>query len=564
MTSSETSQPPVAATKQASEQVSPPAKRWHELDALRASAMLLGIVLHALLAHVPELAGLWPVTDNAQSETYNILMAAIHGFRMPLFFMLSGFFTAMLWRRRGLKSLLGQRAQRILLPLVIGMFTVVPAVWVTSIAASSVTHNKQNETANLWAAARDGDTVLLQQLIESDAPLDAQDPTLGASPLTIAAIYDRPGAAKLLLDAGADPNFINRDKGTAAHAAFFFGRAEIAKLLIDKGADLTIRDQSGATAIEAMGAGPDVTAFIAGMIQLDIDQEKVDTGREEIAAYLKDQNIAPEQPDAPAATNQALKGLIDLATLFPLFHHLWFLWFLCWLVLAFAVYANAADAARFQGLPSWLVLTPVRFLWLLPLTMIPQAYMGLMFEGFGPDTSSGLIPLPHVLLYYAIFFGFGVLYYDTGDTERIGRSWMISLPVALLVIFPVGYEMVSHRMGFADSLLAPGWQRFAAVFLQVLYAWMMTFGLMGLFRHFFSAENKWLRYMSDASYWLYLVHLPLVILLQMFTASLPLPAWLKIVLVTSVVTGVLLATYQWFVRYTFIGKILNGPRTRST
>ncbi len=93
---------------------------------------------------------------------------------------------------------------------------------------------------------------------------------------------------------------------------------------------------------------------------------------------------------------------------------------------------------------------------------------------------------------------------------------------------------------------------------------MMTFGLMGLFRHFFSAENKRLRYMSDASYWLYLMHLPFVILLQIFTASLPLPAWLKIVLVTGVVTGVLLATYQWFVRYTFIGKILNGPRTRST
>ncbi|GAB5403339.1 MAG: acyltransferase family protein [Aureliella sp.] len=545
-------------------ETAPPAKRWHELDALRAGAMLLGILLHAMLAHVPELAGLWPVSDSAQSETYSVLMAAIHGFRMPLFFMLSGFFTAMLWRKRGLKSLLGQRAKRILLPLVIGMFTVVPAVWITSIAASSATYEKQNEVDNLWASARNGDTTLLQKLIDGGAPLDAQDPTLGSSPLTVAAIYDRPEAAKLLLDAGADPDFINRDKGTAAHAAFFFGRAEVAKLLIDKGADLSIRDQSGATAIEAMGAGPDVTAFIAGVIQLEIDQEEVDTGREEIAAYLKDKNIAATPSDAPEATNQALKGLTDLATLFPLFHHLWFLWFLCWLVVAFAIYAVAADAVGFKGLPAWLVLTPTRFLWLLPLTMIPQSYMGLMFEGFGPDTSSGLIPLPHVLLYYAIFFGFGVLYYDTGDTERIGRNWMISLPIALLVVFPIGYEMVSHRFGFADTLLAPGWHRLASVFLQVLYAWMMTFGLMGLFRHFFSGESKRLRYMSDASYWLYLMHLPLVILLQIFTSALPLPAWLKIVLVTGIVTGVLLATYQWFVRYTFIGKILNGPRTRPT
>ncbi len=42
----------------------------------------------------------------------------------------------MLWRNRGLKALLSNRCQRILLPLTIGMFTIVPAVWAVSAIAS--------------------------------------------------------------------------------------------------------------------------------------------------------------------------------------------------------------------------------------------------------------------------------------------------------------------------------------------------------------------------------------------------------------------------------------------
>ena len=87
--------------------------RRHDLDALRAVAMLLGIILHAALAFVPFP---WVVQDPRQQEGFGLFFFAIHGFRMPLFFMMSGFFSAMLWRRRGLKSLLQHRFQRVLLP----------------------------------------------------------------------------------------------------------------------------------------------------------------------------------------------------------------------------------------------------------------------------------------------------------------------------------------------------------------------------------------------------------------------------------------------------------------
>ena len=100
--------------------------RRHDLDALRAIAMLLGIVLHSALSFAPIP---WSVSDSQQSGLFGILFGAIHGFRMPLFFLISGFFTAMLWRKRGLKGLIVQRLKRILLPLGIGCLTIVPAMW---------------------------------------------------------------------------------------------------------------------------------------------------------------------------------------------------------------------------------------------------------------------------------------------------------------------------------------------------------------------------------------------------------------------------------------------------
>ena len=88
--------------------------RYHDLDALRAFAMLLGIVLHGLLSFLP--TPIWPVQDINQAEVYFIPLLFIHGFRMSLFFFISGFFTMMC---KGFMRLLQHRTKRILLPFFI-------------------------------------------------------------------------------------------------------------------------------------------------------------------------------------------------------------------------------------------------------------------------------------------------------------------------------------------------------------------------------------------------------------------------------------------------------------
>lgn len=66
-----------------------PDPRRHGLDALRAVAMLLSIALHASIAFKPVLGG-WMIKDSETSGVFALFMAVIHGFRMPLFFLISG------------------------------------------------------------------------------------------------------------------------------------------------------------------------------------------------------------------------------------------------------------------------------------------------------------------------------------------------------------------------------------------------------------------------------------------------------------------------------------------
>lgn len=538
-----------------------PAPRRHDLDALRAVAMLLGIALHAALSFLP---GPWLAQDSQQSVVFGLPIAAVHGFRMGLFFLISGYFTALLWRKRGLRELIRQRFKRIFVPCMLGLVTIIPVTWVAiAIAAQGGGRASAAKGADdLWAATVQGDTGKVEQHLGNGAKVDELHPVWGTPALTIAALHDRTEVIALLLEKGAEVNRASRDGGTALHAAAFLGREAVVKLLLEKGADASLRNQNGQTAQETMLTDWGTTKFIAGMLKLRVDREQVTAGRMEAEKYFIAQGgtkLAGEQPTKRGG------NLMKALMIFPVFHHLWFLWFLCWLVAGFAIYALIADRLGWQGAPAFLVASPIRYLWLIPLTLIPQWQMGEMNLAFGPDTSVGLLPVPHVLGYYAIFFIFGVLYHDSGEhSERIGRHWKWTLPLMLLVVFPIGLELTTGSVGFRDQLLPASWQRPVADVLQVIFAWGMSFACIGLFRRVFHGESRAWRYMSDASYWLYLAHLPLVILLQHIVRDWPLPALVKFLLICLVTTGLLLLSYQYLVRYTWIGRMLNGPRERAT
>ncbi len=350
--------------------------RLHDLDALRAAAMLLVVVLHALCFLMP-FSDLWPAKHPYAEDTeplynpYAYLGSALLGFLMPLFFILSGYFSALQWRRRGLAQMVLVRLQQIGLPLLAGLFTVIPITY--------------------WAFSESG--------VESVA---------------------------------------------------WPGR----------------------------------------------------------------------------------------------FYHLWFLWYLLLIVGTFAIAAKLG--LRFRR-PLWWLLVAV--------PVVPQYFMRQIL---GADLSTVIVPVPAILGYYLVFFAFGVLLYQRRVVVR--RWWATTLLPALLVMPLALVFLYPERIEFVDPEGA--WVPVVAAVLQVAYTWLACFGMMGLFRWLASRERTWARYVSDASYWIYLAHLPLVIWAQMLAVDRLVNPHLAFVLICVTVPGLLLAVYEWGVRYTWIGTMLNGKRVR--
>ena len=487
--------------------------------------MLLGIGLHACLSFFP---WFWPVVDRTASFSgpFDEFLWLVHGFRMQVFFLLSGFFTAMLWRRRGLVKLLWHRFRRIVLPLAIGFVTIIPLVdWVSARAGADSADARTSalvEEGDIWGAVSSDDAAAAEAILAGGAKLDGANAD-GSTPFLIAYLFANSGVADLLAGAGLDD-----PRAPGQHWS-------------------DLRDWGSLSA-------------------------------------------APEWSFRPVLEASEPEDGIDLESWIQGFHHLWFLWFLCWFAAGFAAVVGAASLFRrvrsavgrrlrgrsqhpTEGLAA--PATPAalegagrpragawsrRLVWVLvPLSLLPQLDMGGggEFPVFGPDTSDELLPPAHVLLYYAAFFAFGALIHGRRSAsgkpmiEAVGRNWTLVLPVTAIAVAWIGLWITFEG----------GPWLLASVF-QLAYAWGMVFGLIGLFQQILAQQKPWVRYLSDSSYWLYVAHLPLVIAAQSWVSDWSLPAVVKFLGICLGCTALLLASYQVFVRHTPIGWLLNGRRAR--
>lgn len=126
--------------------------RMHALDGLRASMMLLGLVIHTVVSYcVVDVTDVWPYNDTATTLFADHALLYIHVFRMPIFFVMAGFFAAMLYLRRGENGLIGNRLQRIGIPFAIGLVILFPLV-IGGFEFSNAA--KADSVAAGWIAAR--------------------------------------------------------------------------------------------------------------------------------------------------------------------------------------------------------------------------------------------------------------------------------------------------------------------------------------------------------------------------------------------------------------------------
>jgi glucan biosynthesis protein C len=252
--------------------------------------------------------------------------------------------------------------------------------------------------------------------------------------------------------------------------------------------------------------------------------------------------------------------------------HLWFLYVLLGLYAATLTLRGIATVAGrwlpLDRLGDALVSGLVRS-GLAPLALALPAGVALYFHTgwlmwLGvPTPDTGLIPNVPAMAAYGTAFGFGwLLQRQIGLLQLLERRWLphlvaaIGLTAVCLGVIGVNVTLDPAAQPAAQDALL----RLVAASCYSVATWVWSFGLIGLAMRFLSGPHPAIRYAADSSYWIYLIHLPLIMAAQVLVLPLDLPALAKYALVLGLAVPLMPVSYHLMVRGSFLGAMLNGKR----
>ena len=280
-----------------------------------------------------------------------------------------------------------------------------------------------------------------------------------------------------------------------------------------------------------------------------------------------------------------LRDRQDLDSSGDLVAHLWFLYYLLLMYAALLAFRWLGGLWRIRA-----ITPPVGRLWLgryvggtvyahLPVLLIVGAVLLILLRA--GDEAKPIWPLnmPDVL-YGALFFFYGYGLYarrelidKLRERDTLAVVWIVAAVVFFVHLALLGaIDETTKSGGAAASLEALD---LANSIFYGASAVLFTLGFVGLFERVLRSPRAWVRWLADSSYWIYILHLPVVTFLTFYLAHLDRQGWLKYLtgfswpaelkfLVACLATGALgIVTYRYLVRYTPLGTLLNGKRSRT-
>ena len=156
------------------------------------------------------------------------------------------------------------------------------------------------------------------------------------------------------------------------------------------------------------------------------------------------------------------------------------------------------------------------------------------------------VPQVASVLHYGIFYTLGfILHAWPGSTAKFTRlRWFAPVGIVGLIAF------FTRENRWSLNMYA----------LQALLTWASVLGCLGFAFSIRTIAGRWLPFLVDASYWVYLAHYPLVLALHMALSGIDMPALLKFSLDVLIINFVCLLIFSRWVRTSFLAPWL-GVRT---
>jgi ABC-type multidrug transport system ATPase subunit/peptidoglycan/LPS O-acetylase OafA/YrhL len=272
----------------------------------------------------------------------------------------------------------------------------------------------------------------------------------------------------------------------------------------------------------------------------------------------------------PATVAAVSRPSVVPAGAFPLVH-LWFLYYLCIFYVALLAVRSISIKVDASGQMGRVLDRGARALlssYAAPLVFAVPIFAVLGFDqriavlGGIPTPDSSLVPQVPALVGFGTAFVAGWLLHRQLDLlAQLRKRWLGQLVVGLALSIACqtvpGIKLGTTAPWFGH-LLTSATPIYAACYL--LASWYWSFGIIGAALRFCDGESSVRRYLADSSYWLYLAHMPLVFFLAAAFAKVPWHWAIKFPLILAITMAVLLASYHYLVRPTWIGEILNGRR----
>ncbi len=263
--------------------------------------------------------------------------------------------------------------------------------------------------------------------------------------------------------------------------------------------------------------------------------------------------------------------------------HLWFLYYLLLMYAALIAVRWLGGLLQAQTVvgPTWWLPTVGRLgdavYTRMPMLLALGAALLLILRAGDEAKPIWPINTPDVL-YGMLFFFYGYgLYARRALIDRLRGDGTLA---ALLSIAVVVYCVHLVLIGAADEMSKSGGDPESIEFLKLLdtvfygaSAVFFSIGLVGFFEQNLRFPRQWVRWLADSSYWIYIMHLPVVTFLTFYLAHLDRQGWLTNLtgfswsaelkfLAACLATAALgIVTYRYLVRYTPLGTLLNGKRT---